>query len=145
MDLGKNIVIGIYLDLSKAFDTLNKDILIDKLFRYGIRGIPNNWIKSYLTDRTQMTIIKDILSGKSPIDIGVPQGSILGLIFFLLYINDLPNFDPEIFTLMFADDSSLFLYGPNLDDLMTRTKSVITKVKLWIDTNKLSLNVNNFH
>ena len=68
-----NYVIGIYLDL----DTLNKDILIDKLFRYGIRGIPNNWIKSYLTDRTQMTIIKDILSGKSPIDIGVPQGSIL--------------------------------------------------------------------
>ena len=105
-----NYVIGLYLDLSKAFDTLNKDILIDKLFRYGIRGIPNNWIKSYLTDRSQMTIIIDILSGKSPINIGVPQGSILGPIFFLLYINDLPNFDPEIFTLMFADDSSLFFY-----------------------------------
>ena len=129
--------------LNSTFDTLNKDILLNKLHRYGIRGTPNKWIRSYLTGRSQQTILtsKDILSDNSRIDIGVPQGSILGPILFLIYINDLPNFNKEVFTLMFADDSSLFLSGPNLDELMLKVKKAIIEVKAWIDTNKLSLNL----
>ena len=136
-----NYTIGIFLDLSKAFDTLDKNLLLNKLHSYGIRGIPNKWINSYLSDRNQQVQLRNILSDKNFIDTGVPQGSVLGPVMFLLYVNDLPNFDNKVFTLMFADDSSLFISGPNLDELMHRTKNIIIKVQNWINTNKLSLNL----
>ena len=117
-----NYTIGIFLDLSKAFDTLDKNLLLNKLHRYGLRGIPNKWINSYLSDRNQQVQLRNILSDKNFIDTGVPQGSVLGPVMFLLYVNDLPNFDNKVFTLMFADDNSLFISGPNLDELMHQTK-----------------------
>ena len=139
-----NYTIGIFLDLSKAFDTLDKNLLLNKLHSYGIRGIPNKWINSYLSDRNQHVQLRNILSDKNFIDTGVPQGSVLGPVMFLLYVNDLPNFDNKVFTLMFADDSSLFISGPNLDELNAshdQTKNIIIKVQNWINTNKLSLNL----
>ena len=107
-------VIGIYLDLQKAFDTVNHDILLYKLQNYGVRGIVNQWFKSYLSGRKQITSIGESCSDIGSITIGVPQGSVLGPVLFLLYINDICNAIPDAKIKPFADDSNLFLYDTNL-------------------------------
>ncbi len=98
---------GVFIDLQKAFDTVNHDILLQKLHKYGIRGQIYQWFKSYLTNRLQYVSILGFDSAKLPIKHGVPQGSVLGPLLFLLYINDIHNSIRYSDTYLFADDTNL--------------------------------------
>ena len=136
-----NKVLGIFFDLQKAFDTVNHKILLHKLYHYGIRGSMYNWLQNYLSGRQQFTVVNGISSDLSSITFGVPQGSCLGPLLFLLYINDINNAVDDNKLKLFADDTNLFLFDHNLSSLETRANSCLAKMELWFNVNKLSLNV----
>ena len=140
-----DFVLGLFLDFSKAFDTVNHNILFTKLDVYGVRGVALDWFKSYLSQRVQYVEYEGIESEKQYITCGVPQGSILGPLLFLLYINDLANVSEKIFSLLFADDSNLFLSGKNPDQLIQQMNIEVSKIIDWLNINKLSLNVKKTH
>ena len=98
---------AVFIDLAKAFDTVDHDILLKKLDVYGIRGCLHDWLKSYLSDRTQTTCINNYISKKATISYGVPQGSVLGPLLFLLYINDICMASKVIKFHLFADDTNI--------------------------------------
>ena len=113
----KRVAACVFLDFAKAFDTINHEILLSKLDQYGIRGLCNSWFKSYLSKRPQCVKIGNSISDSLDILCGVPQGSILGPILFLLYINDIKNSSKLIDFHLFADDTSLFYSHNNSEDL----------------------------
>ena len=137
----KNSSICIYIDFQKAFDTVNHSILLKKLEFYGIRGNLLNWMRSYLSNRTQATIYENSMSTSLPLHSGVPQGSILGPIMFLIYINDLSNIFDGIITKLFADDSSLLLCGPDLVQLIFKANKELRKFYIWCISNRLSIHL----
>ena len=140
--LDKNeYVMGIFFDLQKAFDTVNHDILLYKLYNYGIRGVVYQWFKCYLNNRRQFTSLGDIVSNVGYIITGVPQGSVLGPLLFLIYINDISNAIPGTKIKLFADDTNLFLCDRNLDDLYHKASLSLEQLSKWFIANKLSLNV----
>ena len=138
-------MIGVFLDFSKAFDTVNHHILLQKLYRYGIRGSANDWFTSYLSNRKQYVSYKNIPSSYKKITCGVPQGSILGPLLFLLYINDIINVSKLLFAILFADDTNVFLNGNDIDNLICTLNRELDKLVVWLQVNKLSLNVNKTH
>ena len=133
--------IGVYLDFSKAFDALNYDILFLELNHYGIRGIALDWIIIYVVNGKQYVIYNDNSSDIQSITCGVPHGSILGPLLFSLYVNDLPNVSSILFTIMFADDPSMFINGDDLKAMETQLNSELKEVSTWLQVNKSSLNV----
>ena len=106
LDAGK-IPIAVYLDLSKAFDTLNHEILLTKLKFYGLSGICLNWFRSYLSDRCQYVEVDGIKSSTESLKTGVPQGSILGPLLFVIYMNDIHEASYKFHAILFADDSNM--------------------------------------
>ena len=123
------------VDLSKAFDTVNHDILLKKLEHYEIRGNANKLLLSYLTDTSQFVCISNHNSKTLPIILGVPQGSILGPKLFLIYVNDLPN-AVSCPTTLFADDICLLIQACDPAKLEGICNNELVKVKKWMTANK---------
>ena len=140
-------VLGLFLDFSKSFDTVNHDTLFEKLEYLGIRGIPLMWCKSFLSDREQYVVHNYTSSSRKKIICGVPQGSILGPLLFLLYIDEdvLWRCSDVLFLLLFADDSNMFLSGKYHERLIEQMNNEIIKIIYWLDINKLSLNLKKTH
>ena len=138
-------MIGVFLDLKKAFDTVNRKILLDKLFIYGIRGNILKWFKSYLNERQQYVNFQGTESQMKCVTCGVPQGSIIGPLLFILYINDMDNVSKKIFPILFADDTTVLIEGNNLDVIITSLNSELDRINTWLKYNKLSLNVTKTH
>jgi len=134
--------VGIFIDLSKAFDTLDHNILTKKLDVYGIRGSANLILKSYLSNRQQYVLHKNSQSSLKPICCGVPQGSILGPLLFLLYINDMASVSRFMHFLLFADDTNMFYSNSDIWKLMQIINSELDILADWFRANRLSLNIN---
>ena len=146
LDKKKNPV-TVYMDLSKAFDTLDHKILLHKLKFYGINGLELAWFNSYLSDRVQYVEIGNAKSSYMPLNTGVPQGSIIGPLLFLIYMNDIPESTTYFDFILYADDTSLKSFINTKDPYYLKTNSSaiinleLSKVNDWLCVNKLSLNV----
>ena len=131
-----NFAVGIFLDFQKAFDTVDHSILLDRLYCYDIRGIAHNWYVSYLSNHQQSLICNGHESELKVMRCGVPQGSILGL----MYINDLTNVSSFFMPIRFADDIDLFCTETDLKNMIRQVNEELAKIYTWVNANKLCLN-----
>ena len=138
-------VLGVFLDFSKAFDTVNFNILFKKLSLLGIRAIALNLIRSYLKNRKQYVVYNGSKSCEANITCGVPQGAILGPLLFSLYINDIAAVSNKFFPLLFADDTNVFINKTNLHDCIETMNEELKKLVVWLQCNRLSLNIKKTH
>ena len=132
---------GIFIHLKKTFDTVNQTILLKKLEHYGFRGVPLQWFESYLSARKQFVSVNGHSSDELEIKHGIPQGSVLGLLLFLLYINDLPSISKKLTFYLFADDTNIYFESSNLLHLQTTGNEELRKVRKWLESNRLALNI----
>ena len=136
-----NFACGIFVDLRKAFDTVDHSILLSKLCHYGIHGLTNKWFEPYLANHKQFVSINGFVSSNSSIASGVPQGSVLGPLLFLLYINDLHVAIKHCAVHHFADNTNLLIIYKSLKRLNKLLNSDLKNLTNWLNANKISLNV----
>ena len=117
-----------FLDFSKAFDTINHHILLEELYKYGIRGLPHGWFSSYITNRKQYVKVGNTESSLKTITCGVPQGSTLGPLLFLLYVSDLPKSSKKLTFRIFADDTNMFYSSKDKEQLQSVINEELGKV-----------------
>ena len=130
-----------FVDLSKAFDTVDHQILLKKIEYYGIAGNNLRWFESYLKDQKQFVSFENNSTKKATVTFGVPQGSLLEPLLFLLYVNDLHHASKVLNPITFADDTNLFFSHSDINILFEKMKKELTNVSNWLSANKVSLNV----
>ena len=138
---GKKSSLNILIDYSRAFDTVNHEILLNKLKRYGVQGMALKLLTSYLRDRKQCVRVNNSCSNFITTNISVPQGSVMGPLLFLLYINDLPNLSPNFLPTMFADDCTMSFQSDNIFELINDCNNDLILFKSWSDANRLTINI----
>lgn len=136
----KNRCVGIFLDLSKAFDLVNHELLLDKLYIYGLRGKIYMWIETFLSERSQIVEIQGYRSDKQNIDCGVPQGSVLGPLLFLIFVNDLPSVVDSMNLTLFADDTSYICSALSQNEVISKSQNILNTLSEWFTKNKLFVN-----
>ena len=135
-----NVNAVVFLDLKKAFDTVDHEILLTKMNHYGVQGVALDWFNSYLTNRTQRRLVNDSLSKTCSLKCGVPQGTILGPLLFLIYINDLPNCLSSCQPRMYADDTHITYAGADLNSIQSNLNRDLSNLNQWLSSNKITLN-----
>lgn len=140
LDHGKT-VLTVFIDFKRAFETINRDLLIVKLRKYGIIDNANKWLVSYLTDRYQQTKIGDIISSKKVVKLGVPQGTVLGPLLFILYVNNIVScLDQNTIINLFADDTAITVYGDGIEEVLVKMQVELKKLEKWLLSNSLIVN-----
>ena len=136
----KEYTVATYLDINKAFDTVNHEILLKKCKKIGIHGNLLKWLENYLENRKQITSANNVQSDTGNILCGVPQGSILGPLLFLIYINDLNTCLISTSDFLYADDTVLLCRGTNLNSICFKMQTDLDNISNWCNANKLTIN-----
>lgn len=139
MENGLYVVI-VFLDLKRAFETIEREIMIEILKSIGVRDVELSWFESYLTTRKQQTKYKNKVSTENEVPIGLPQGSTLGVVLFNLYINSITKVPQNGSVVLFADDTALINKHTSLDTAITNANEDCAKISDWLKLNKLILN-----
>ena len=137
----KQVTLLLLVDFSKAFDTIEHAILLRKLEHYGIRGIVLKWFESYLDQRKQFVCINGSNSKTKPIKYGVPQGSILGPLLFIIYINDIPGISKFAHFILYADDANIFITASTIEEVFQKFDDLSSELIQWVNSNGLALNL----